>query len=63
MIAKEKSRLDLILDAVKPRVEEITFDTEGYTAYQVALVVATAKSRGLSACYDGRFVLVRDLRN
>lgn len=57
-----KTRLDLILDRVKPREHEVTIDTDGYTQAQVDRVIATAKERGLATSYDGRFVLVRDLR-
>jgi hypothetical protein len=56
------TRLDLILSFVKARETEVTIDTDGYTREQVDRVIATAKGEGLSACYDGRFVLVRDLR-
>ncbi len=54
--------LDRILDLVKPRKREVNFDTEGYTRDQVDRLIATAQARGLHAAYDGRFVLVRDLR-
>lgn len=57
-----KTKLDLILDTVQPGKHEVTFDTEGYTPDQVAKIVAAAQVRGLSASFDGRFVLVRDLR-
>jgi len=57
-----KTRLDLLLDTVKPAQSELTLDLDGYTAAQVERVIHTAKARGLSAAFDGRFVLVRDLR-
>jgi len=56
-----KSRLDLILDRVKAGEREVTIDTEGYTRDQVNRVIAAAKARGLSASFDGRVVLIRDL--
>lgn len=59
---RAKSRLDLILDRVAQGKHEVTIDTEGYTAEQVDRIIATAKGRGLHASYDGRFVLVRDMR-
>jgi len=58
-----KSRLDLLLDRVKPREHEVTIDTEGYTRADVDRIIATARGRGLHAAFDGRFVLVRDMRN
>jgi antitoxin (DNA-binding transcriptional repressor) of toxin-antitoxin stability system len=57
-----KSRLDLILDRVKAGEREVTIDTEGYTRDQVDRIIAAAKARGLSASFDGRVVLIRDLR-
>jgi hypothetical protein len=56
-----KTRLDLLLDSVTAKKNEVTIDTDGFTQAQVDQVIATAKARGLSASYDGRFVLVRDL--
>jgi hypothetical protein len=56
------TRLDLILSFVKAGETEVTIDTDGYTLQQVNLVIATAKREGLTACFDGRFILVRDLR-
>jgi hypothetical protein len=56
-----KTRLDLILDSVAAKKNEVTIDTDGFTQAQVDQIIATAKARGLSASYDGRFVLVRDL--
>lgn len=56
-----KTKFDLLLDTAKAGQRELTIDTEGYTTVQVERVIATAKARGLSAAYDGRFVLIRDL--
>jgi hypothetical protein len=60
---KTKTYLDLLLDRVKPRKHEVTIDTEGYTREQVKRIKSAAKKRGLHAAYDGRFVLIRDLRS
>ena len=57
-----KSKLDLLLDTVKPRERELTLDLEGYTHEQVERVLSTATARGLHVAFDGRFALVRDLR-
>ena len=59
----KKTRLDLLLDSVKPRKHEVTIDTEGYTRDQVHPIMAAASKRGLHAARAGRFVLIRDLRN
>ena len=56
-----RTLLDRLLDRVKPGLEEVTIDAEGYTIEQVEKIIAAAKFRKLSASYDGRFVLVRDL--
>ena len=61
--ANAKTKLDLLLDAVKPGQREITFDLEGYTPEQISKVERAAKNRGLDAAFDGRHMLVRDLRN
>lgn len=55
--------LDQILDKVEARRREVTIDTEGYTESQVKRILAAVEARGLHGAYDGRFVLVRDLRN
>jgi len=60
---KAKSYLDLLLDRVKARSHEVTIDTEGYTKEQVKKIKSAAKRRGFHAAYDGRFVLIRDLRD
>lgn len=57
-----KTKLDLILDGVKAKKKEVSIDTEGYTKDQVDRIIATARGRGLDASYDGRWVLVRDMR-
>ena len=57
-----KTLLDQLLDRVIPRSAELTLDTEGYLTHQVEKVIQCAKDRGLSASYDGRFILVRDVR-
>lgn len=57
-----KTKLDRILDSVKPREHEVTIDTEGYSSAETGRILDAARERGLSAAYDGRFVLVRDLR-
>ena len=62
-LSEGKTKLDLLLDKVKPGQHELTIDTEGYTSAQVDRVVQAAKARGFSASYDGRWVLIRDLRS
>jgi hypothetical protein len=58
----QPTMLDRLLDRVEAGQRELSIDTEGYTRSQVDRVITTAQGRGLSAAYDGRFVLVRDLR-
>lgn len=60
--AAPRTRLDQLLDRVAAKKSELTLDTEGYTNEQVERVIAAAKARGFSASYDGRHVLIRDLR-
>jgi hypothetical protein len=57
-----KSRLDLILDRVKPREHEVTIDAAGYTPEQVDRIYAAAKARGLHVSGTRRWILIRDLR-
>jgi hypothetical protein len=57
-----KTRLDLILDQVVARKSEVTLDCEGYAAEQIERVIDAARGREFSACFDGRFLLIRDLR-
>jgi hypothetical protein len=57
-----KTLLDQILEKVIPKVCEVTMDTEGYLTHQVERVLEYVKAKGLSASYDGRFILIRDLR-
>ena len=45
----KKTRLDLILDTVKPREREVVIDTEELTEEQRERVLATARGRGLHA--------------
>ncbi len=62
--AKEKvgrSKLDLLLDRVKPGEREVTLDVREFTPEQQQQVIDTAKARGLDASSDGRNILVRDL--
>lgn len=56
-----KTNLDLILDKVQRGEREVTIDTDGYTEEQVGRIMTTAKTRGLHASRDRRFVLIRDL--
>lgn len=56
-----KTRLDLILDKVKCREREVTFDLEGYTKAQASRVRSAARARGFNVSGTGRWVLVRDL--
>lgn len=58
---KKKTALDLVLDRVQRGKEEVTIDADGYTSDLVEKIIAAAKARKLSASYDGRFILVRDL--
>lgn len=57
-----KTKLDLILDKVRARESEVTIDVEAFSSKDVAKVVDRAVARGYSASFDGRFILVRDLR-
>jgi hypothetical protein len=55
-------KLDLILDAVIAKRREVTFDCDGYAQFEIKRIIDTATARGLDAAFDGRFILVRDLR-
>jgi hypothetical protein len=60
---KDKTKLDLILDRVSAGKHEVTFDVrDGYTPAQIERIISTARARGLDASSDGKYVLVRDLR-
>lgn len=61
-MAAAATLLDLLLDRVKYGLREVTIDVDGYAEAQVTRVIDTAKARGFHVAYDGRFVLVRDLR-
>ena len=58
----KRTRLDQLLDKVKSKESELTLDAEGYTKAEVRKVLDAAKSRGFHAAHDGRFILIRDLR-
>lgn len=58
----KKTRLDMLLDKVRRGEHEVTIDTDGYTAAQIARILATAEARGLHAAYTGRWILIRDFR-
>jgi spore coat polysaccharide biosynthesis protein SpsF (cytidylyltransferase family) len=55
--------LDILLDRVKPGVEEVTFVVTDYTPEQKAAVEDAARARGFDVSGDGKTILVRDLRN
>jgi len=57
-----KSRLDRLLDRVKPRESEVTIDVRDYTPEQVDRIYAAAAARGLHASGTRRVILIRDLR-
>ncbi len=57
-----KSNMDLLLSRVVRGKSELTMDMDGYTQLAADIVIAECESRGLSACFDGRFLLIRDLR-
>lgn len=61
---KLKSKLDLYLDAVvSGKRGEITFDVQdGYTEEQKNKIIKAAESRGLDASSDGKYILIRNLR-
>lgn len=63
MPAKLKTTLDLILDSVKAGEREVTLDVRDYTEEQKRMIVDAAEQRGLDACGDGKYILVRDLRS
>ncbi len=56
-----KTKLDLILDRVKPGKHEVTIDVRDYTEAQKKKVIHTAEARGLHAASDGKHILIRDL--
>jgi len=61
-VGQAKSRLDVLLDSVKPREHEVTIDADGYTPKQVDRIYAAAKARGLHVSGTRRWILIRDLR-
>src|SRR5271154_236091 len=60
---RRPTRLDLLLDRVKPGDHEVTIDADGYTPEQVDRIYAAAKARGLHASGTRRWILIRDLRD
>jgi len=54
-----KTKLDLYLDGVRDQSRELTLDFDGWTRADVDRVIARCEARGFSACFDGRFCLVR----
>lgn len=60
---RAKTRLDLLLDSVKPRENEVTIDVHGYTRDQIARITAAAQARGLHVSGTRRWLLIRDLRH
>lgn len=61
-LGSSRTRLDQILDQVKPGKREVTIDADGYTPHQVEQIIAVAKSRGLHVSGTRRWLLIRDLR-
>ena len=61
--AENPTKLDLMLDRVKPGEREITFDVRGWDRADVDRLIRVVMDRGLDAASDGKFVLVRDLRS
>ena len=59
---RAKSKLDLLLDSVKPREHEVTIDVRDYTSEQVDRIYAAAAARGLHASGTRRWILICDLR-
>lgn len=57
-----KTKLDLLLDTVKPREHELTIDVSELDPPSVARIVSTAVDRGLDVAGDNRYLLIRDLR-
>ncbi len=57
-----KTRLDLLLDSVKPGEHAVTIDAAGYTSAQVDRIIAAARARGLHVSGTHRWLLIRDLR-
>lgn len=56
------TRLSILLDSVRPGEKEVTFDFSGWKPEDIARVEAIVGYRGLQGCFDGRFMLVRDMR-
>lgn len=56
-----RTRLDQLLDQVKPGERELTIDTTGYSRAQVDRIIEAAKARGLHAAASPNSVLIRDL--
>jgi hypothetical protein len=44
-VPEVKTRLDVLLDRVKPREHEVTIDAEGYTKEQVKRIIAGCKKK------------------
>lgn len=58
-----RTKLDMILDKVKPRECEVTLDVDGYSQEQIERVKSTAEARGLHVSGSGQWLLIRDLRS
>jgi len=58
----ERMMLDAILDGVRAREREVTFDVEGCSEAQIERIIEAATTRGLHAARSRHHVLVRDLR-
>ncbi len=56
-----RTRLDMILDTVKPSQHEVTFDVRDYAEADKSRIIKAAEDRGLNAASDGKHILVRDL--
>lgn len=57
-----KTKLDLLLDTVQPGKRELTIDVRGYSEYNIQRVIDVAIARGFNVASDGKYILVRDLR-
>lgn len=58
----DATMLDRLLSTVKAGAHELAFDVRDYSSADKQRVIDTAVSRGLDAASDGKFILVRDLR-
>ena len=55
-------QIEQILSKVVAREREVTVDTDGLPESEILRIITAAKTKGLHAARDRRFILIRDMR-